>query len=164
MQPFLRLILYSLFAVRCLTFYYPIQDYVTLLSLFLLTCFNLVTLEFSSSVPRAVWCTERQTLTFLLPNPGLEAAYFALVLDNRGGHFTPGGFGIHNDILAKRREALPAPWLLGDTNNKYSGRALHPGYSYVYHVKVGAWILGPVSRDGGGGITELGLFTMPMHN
>lgn len=64
------------FAINCFISQYYVRDYVTVMSLFLLTPFNLLTLEFISR--------ERWPLAFLLPNPGLRAAPFALLLDHRG--------------------------------------------------------------------------------
>lgn len=81
----------------------------------------------------------------------------------QGKVFHTRGLGIHNNILAKRKEAPPTfgSW---EILIKYSGRALHPSYFNVYHIKVGPEVPGSVSRHEGGGITELDLFTMPIHS
>lgn len=95
------------------------------MSLFLLTSFDLV---HWNSIARGPWCLgainlsrDRWPLTFLLPNPGLGAASFALVLNNRGGYFTPRGLGVQNNILAKIKEVLPGFWKI---LIKYSEKAL----------------------------------------
>lgn len=101
------------------------------MSLFLLTLFNLVTLEFISR--------ERWPLTFLLPSPGLRAAPFALLLDNRRRDVSHEEEFVFRTRFGQRQRG---PYLrLGSWGIliKYSGRAL---WSVTLIFTTLSWALG----------------------
>lgn len=109
------------------------SETLSFMSPFLLASFNLETLDVSSSVASGLWCRERWPLAFLflLPASGLPLLLWFWMRKEEGIHTR--GLGVKNNILAKTKEALPAPGhgcereggvQGGEIQIKYSWRAL----------------------------------------
>lgn len=96
---------------------------------------------------------------FPLPAPGLGAASFALVLDDQKEGIHTRGLGVKNNILAKTKEALPAPGH-GDRGSTGKGNTnkVFRESSFIQVIlmliKVEPQISRPVSRDGEACITD----------
>lgn len=131
------------------------------MSLFLLSPFNLVTLKVSSSVASVPWCRDRWPSQFfpVLASRLLFCSGFGQqkrVLQTAG---VAGGLG--QNFLAKTKQVMPVPWLLGDTHKVFRKSPIQ--VTLTLSILLGPGVPQPVTQGGEGSILELGLFTMSIH-
>lgn len=137
------------FATSSCIFQYPIQDDVSLMSLFLLAPFNLVTPDFCSLVDRGFGAGRG--------GPSLSSSR-SWPWGCLEGISQRGGLVFRTSQQRQRRPCLRlGSW---ETPVHYFGEPCHLSYS---SPKADPRTPRPASRGGEAGITELGLFTMSTH-